>query len=163
MKVLIAIDEIKFVDEIVAQVCAHRWKPGTEFIVLTVVEPFVPGGYAGVLPPSMIAEMSKELWSRGETLVRAVALRLRDHFHSAQVRELLLHGTAASTIIETARESGVDLIVMGSHARHGFERFVLGSVSGKVVSEAPSSVMVLLPRVVPVKSESPQVYESARA
>jgi nucleotide-binding universal stress UspA family protein len=51
---------------------------------------------------------------------------------------------AASGIVQTARDEGADLIVMGSHGRSGIARLMLGSVATKVVAE--SSIPVLVSR-----------------
>jgi nucleotide-binding universal stress UspA family protein len=52
--------------------------------------------------------------------------------------------TASSGIVESAKELGCDLIVMGSHGRTGIARLMLGSVANKVVAE--SSIPVLITR-----------------
>lgn len=52
-------------------------------------------------------------------------------------------GHPAEMIIDTAKEIGADLIVVGSHGRHGAQRFFLGSVSSKVVEHAPCHVLVI--------------------
>jgi nucleotide-binding universal stress UspA family protein len=46
-------------------------------------------------------------------------------------------------ILETAKKMRVGLIVIGSHGRHGVERFLLGSVSTNVVEHADRPVMVV--------------------
>jgi universal stress protein A len=46
-------------------------------------------------------------------------------------------------IVRAARELGVDLIVMVTHGRTGFEHLILGSVSEHVIREAPCPVLVL--------------------
>ena len=51
---------------------------------------------------------------------------------------------AASGIVESAKELGCDLIIMGSHGRTGIVRLMLGSVATKVVAE--SSIPVLVTR-----------------
>ena len=51
---------------------------------------------------------------------------------------------AASGIVDTAKQLGADLIVVGSHGRSGIARLMLGSVATKVVAE--SSVPVLVTR-----------------
>jgi nucleotide-binding universal stress UspA family protein len=50
--------------------------------------------------------------------------------------------TASSGIVQTARDEGVDLIVIGSHGRTGIVRLMLGSVADKVVAESPVPVLV---------------------
>ena len=49
---------------------------------------------------------------------------------------------AASGIVDTAKELGADLIVVGSHGRSGIARLMLGSVATKVVAESPIPVLV---------------------
>ena len=46
-------------------------------------------------------------------------------------------------IVRAARESGTDLIVMGSHGRTGLEHLLIGSVAERVVRKAPCSVLVV--------------------
>ena len=46
-------------------------------------------------------------------------------------------------IIDTAKELGVDLIVMGSHGRHGLEKLLLGSVTTRVLGRSPVPVLVV--------------------
>ena len=46
-------------------------------------------------------------------------------------------------IVRAAKELAVDLIVMFTHGRHGFEHFVQGSVTEHVTREAPCPVLVL--------------------
>lgn len=52
--------------------------------------------------------------------------------------------TAAEGIVQLARDEGADLIVMGSHGRTGLARFMVGSVTTKVL--ATSTVPVLIVR-----------------
>ena len=67
------------------------------------------------------------------------------------VRHVFLQGDPASEIVRFARESGTDLIVMGTHGRTGLERLLMGSVAEKVMRDATCSVLVVkLPRGIPV-------------
>ncbi len=51
----------------------------------------------------------------------------------------LARGSAHETILEYADEEAIDLVVMGTHGRTGLNRFLVGSVTEKVVrlSEVP--------------------------
>ena len=49
---------------------------------------------------------------------------------------------AASGIVESAKELGCDLIVMGSHGRSGIARLMLGSVASRVVAESTIPVLI---------------------
>ncbi len=52
-------------------------------------------------------------------------------------------GDPLRTIIETAREGGFDLIVMGTHGRVGRLRSLIGSVAEAVVRNAPCPVFTV--------------------
>ena len=53
------------------------------------------------------------------------------------------HGDPADVIIEQAKEHDAGLIVVGTHGRGFVQRFVAGSVSTKLVQEAPCDVLVV--------------------
>jgi nucleotide-binding universal stress UspA family protein len=64
-----------------------------------------------------------------------------------EVKHAFLEGDPAAEIVRFARESGSDMIVMGTHGRTGMDRILLGSVAEKVLRDARCSVMVVkLPR-----------------
>jgi nucleotide-binding universal stress UspA family protein len=72
------------------------------------------------------------------------------------VQHIFLEGDPASEIVRYTRDSGIDLIVMGTHGRTGVERLLMGSVAEKVLRDAPCSVLVVkLPRgtSTPVKAD----------
>ncbi|MGB9382836.1 universal stress protein [Candidatus Binatus sp.] len=54
---------------------------------------------------------------------------------------LVLSGDPAEQVLDTARNIGADLIVMGTHGRTGLVHLVLGSVAERVVREAPIPVL----------------------
>jgi nucleotide-binding universal stress UspA family protein len=59
----------------------------------------------------------------------------------------VLEGNAASEIATYAREHGMQLIVLGTHGRSGFERLAMGSVAEKVLRTAECPVLTVPPRV----------------
>ena len=56
---------------------------------------------------------------------------------------LIKSGDAREAINETAKELGIDLIVMATHQRHGISRVLLGSVTESVVRTAPCPVLTV--------------------
>jgi len=50
--------------------------------------------------------------------------------------------SAASGIVQTVKDEGADLVVMGSHGRTGIVRLMLGSVAAKVAAESPVPVLI---------------------
>lgn len=57
-------------------------------------------------------------------------------------------GNTSATILDRARALPADLIVMGTHGRGGFERFMLGSVTEKVLRKASCPVLTVPPPAV---------------
>ncbi len=62
---------------------------------------------------------------------------------SLDVKIILRQGDPAEKILETARKMKVDLIVTGSHGRHGAKKFLLGSISSRVVDYSSCPVLVV--------------------
>jgi nucleotide-binding universal stress UspA family protein len=62
---------------------------------------------------------------------------------SIDVKTLIRQGDPAEKILETAQKMKADLIVTGSHGRHGTKKFLLGSVSSKVVDYSKCPVLVV--------------------
>ena len=58
---------------------------------------------------------------------------------------LLREGDPAEEIVRAAQEEGFDLIVVGHRGLSPVKAFLLGSVSNRVVSHAPCSVLVVRP------------------
>ena len=56
---------------------------------------------------------------------------------------IIKEGSPAKAILEVANEENVDLIVMGSSGKSGFDRFIMGSVADKVVNSAKCAVLVV--------------------
>ena len=52
-------------------------------------------------------------------------------------------GDPVTTIVDQALATSADLIVMGTHGRRGFQRFLLGSVAEQLLREAPCPVMTI--------------------
>lgn len=60
-----------------------------------------------------------------------------------KITHVIREGSPAKCILEVAKEENVDLIVMGSSGKSGFDRFIMGSVADKVVNSAKCAVLVI--------------------
>ena len=70
-----------------------------------------------------------------ETLVTAAGLRCTRQVVEGHVME--------DGILRAAKAANADLIVMGSHGRHGIEKLLLGSVTQRVLSHTTLPVLVV--------------------
>ena len=60
-----------------------------------------------------------------------------------KITHVIKEGSPAKCILEVAKEEDVDLIVMGSSGKSGFDRFIMGSVADKVVNSAKCAVLII--------------------
>lgn len=104
-----------------------------------------------------------------ERLQQTVTARLVAGFagrESASEVQFYVHariGKPAEQILQLAHEVGADMIVIGSHGKTGVERFVLGSVSERVVREAHCAVVVARAKTYStVKLERVMLFEHER-
>jgi nucleotide-binding universal stress UspA family protein len=63
--------------------------------------------------------------------------------HLKSLKTIIKQGDPAEEILETAEKLKADVIITGSHGRHGAQRFLLGSVSSKIVDHADCDVLVV--------------------
>jgi nucleotide-binding universal stress UspA family protein len=64
----------------------------------------------------------------------------------AQIPGVVTHvvaGNPAKEIVQLASELAAEIVVVGSHGRHGVARMLLGSVADRVVRLSPSPVLVV--------------------
>lgn len=85
------------------------------------------------------------------------------------LRTLILRGDPAQLILDTARDGGHDLIVMGSHGHGRLHRALLGSVSLRVLHDSRVPVLFMRRKggdggeAEVVESRSPDQVEEQRA
>jgi nucleotide-binding universal stress UspA family protein len=65
----------------------------------------------------------------------------------------------SDSIVSYAEEVGADLITIATHGRSGFKRFVLGSVTEKILRIAPCAVLVVPPHAHEAAPRSPVNYQ----
>ncbi len=66
-----------------------------------------------------------------------------------------LASAPAPAILEFASQQSIDLIVMGTHGRRGFRRFLAGSVAEEVVRLAPCPVLTVGETTTPLRHDWP--------
>ena len=108
-----------------------------ELNVLHVVEyvPLDPGN-EWMVPPEV--EVEQTLMERAEASMDRLAERLG----LSRERCTVALGSPKHELIRRAEESATDLIVVGSHGRHGLAR-ILGSTANGVVHGAPCDVLAV--------------------
>ncbi len=110
-------------------------------LVVLYAEAFEP-------PPYFTADQEKDLLkslarsrkAAESHLSRYVSDVLREVFG---VESIVVEGSPASAILKTAQDRQVDWIVMGTHGHSGWHRFLLGSVTERVLQESDRPVVAV--------------------
>jgi len=97
-------------------------------------------------PVVEIAATYKKFWERSVTeadmLAKHAEMRIRRLLPEWDVTYSSTYGSPAREILDAAEKFEPDLIVLGSHGQSDFGRFLLGSISQKVLTEAQCPVRV---------------------
>lgn len=119
-----------------------RWYT-SRLTVLHVVPTFDPmqvrSGSIGD-PVSIVQPMPRE-----QVLEQLRAALSATHTATLDVTLAAEAGDSVKTIVDQAVTMPADLLVMGTHGRSGFDRFLLGSVTEKVLRKAPCPILTVPP------------------
>lgn len=109
-----------------------------ELHVVFVVQSF--DDYSGFFVPHMpVAKFEEEMMQAAEQKMEKFLEDQKD------VAAKILIGDVAEEIIRHAEESGMDMIIMGTHGYKGLEKVMFGSVAEKVVRSSPCPVLTINP------------------
>ena len=139
MRVLMAVDDSGFAENLLRAVVAGVRHENTEALVLHVLQPVDT-----VPPPEMAKGYAPELEDEmrpAHALVGRIASELRRAGFVAQTGVRI--GDVANTILDQAAEWDADLIAVGSHGQRSIHDFLLGSVAESVARRAGCSVAIV--------------------
>lgn len=108
--------------------------------LLHVMAPMIPAGNLYISPRTY------DEWAAAttESANKAMGgLLKRARAAAVKAKSIVLMGVPADVIVRTARTRRAALIVMGTHGRSGFSRFLLGSVASRVVATSPCPVLTV--------------------
>ena len=137
MKILAALDFSKAAKTVLEKAVETAKQQGAQLTLLTVAEDFMD---IGDFMDS--ASVSEKFLSAAKKSVQQA---------KAAAKEMGVDATAeaeqgvspADIIVRYATDKGIDLIIMGSRGKSAVDRFLVGSVTTKVVAHAPCSVLVI--------------------
>jgi nucleotide-binding universal stress UspA family protein len=138
-KILVPLDG----SELAKKALDHAEKLAEAFdaeIILFQVVPFMTMyGSPELAMPLIVDDKQKEAAEMYLTNL-AEEMKIRGHKVTAMVK---IGQQVAVEIIEFAKKSGVDLIVMCTHGRSGITLWVLGSVAHKVLTRAETPILLI--------------------
>jgi nucleotide-binding universal stress UspA family protein len=111
------------------------------------------------VPPKHFPYLQEPLVFDEETRERALEelgkLVERSRTTGVEVAVGLADGDTVAAILQDVQQLPADLLVIGTHGRGGFERFMLGSVAEKVLRKASCPVLIVPPAAAGPSPERP--------
>jgi len=115
-----------------------------EVVLLGVAEPITHQVYYMVGIEDRVGDMQKETEKYVESYLSKAADSLKKD--DIAVQTAAVSGRPAEEILDYANKNQVDLIIMSTHGRSGVSRWVLGSVTDRVVRHSGAPVLTISPR-----------------
>lgn len=107
---------------------------------------------ATITPEPDYSTVVSDLLASSKEYLENIANNIR--LSGVRVKTVVKSGDPATCIIEEAQERHIDMIVISTHGRSGLSKWLLGSVTQKVLSAMPCPIVVI-PGVTK-KSEKPK-------
>jgi nucleotide-binding universal stress UspA family protein len=150
MKVLIAYDGSSCADDALDDLQRAGLPNDVEAVVLAVADMwFLPNGEPMPLVPPYLSAGTVEARATAAAMMEAARARaesacerLRAIFPTWQVTAKAVADSPAWAIVLEAESWGADLVVVGSHGHSSLNRWILGSVSQTVLTQATCSVRI---------------------
>ena len=145
-RILVPLDGSSLAEEILETAIALGIPGETSYVLLRVVP--VP---KTVLPPNETFWTAREIAAQNAaresaaTYLDGMARRVREAGHPVEPVVVLGHDVAR-TVMQEARDRGIDLFAISTHARGGLARLRLGSVADKIVRGAACPTLVARPK-----------------
>ncbi|MDL2247044.1 universal stress protein [Methanobrevibacter sp. OttesenSCG-928-K11] len=113
---------------------------GAEILALSVVE---NSYFVGLPSDDTVFHVNEMLKLETEKNLDKVE-KMKEEVHSdVKITLKVEEGSPADIILDTIDKEDIDLVVIGSSGKSGFDRFIMGSVADKVVKAAKCSVLVI--------------------
>ena len=136
-KILVAYDGSKSSDKALKKGVELAMNFNASLTVLSVIPELYLTELSAMDRNKIFEALSKETTDAMEKIRKSLSGK------SMEVKTLIRQGDPAEKILETAQKMKADLLITGSHGKHGTKKFLLGSVSSKVVDYSKCPVMVV--------------------
>ena len=152
LKILLAADDSEFSNVAAKSISSRPWPAGTQIRIVSVEEIPVFENQttafplAAVYPASLLEELLESACNHAKEAVEN-ARKIFMGTNLEVVGGSMPLGDPRNVILDEAKAWQADLIVLGSHGRHGFDRIFMGSVSETMAIHAHCSVEVIRPDV----------------
>jgi nucleotide-binding universal stress UspA family protein len=142
MKIIVGVDDSPFSAAAVEFVRNMNWPAGSRLEVLRAVPEVIvaiPETY--LVMADQLERLRQEQRAAAEKHVQTVRGELASSGLPVETR--VVDGDPRDVLVEAARATKADLVILGSHGRTGLRKLILGSVASHVVTHAPCSVLIV--------------------
>lgn len=146
MKVLIAIDDSTYSENVIESIVQRPWPNNVEFKVLTVLEPITIDEKSEGKWMDVISDVSKRRNESATRLCTKARERLSKIVPESKVHFEIRKGVPRAEIVDCAGEWNADKILVGAHGHGICPRNILGGVSRSVAATAPCTVEIVRAR-----------------
>lgn len=144
-KILVPLDGSKFAESSLDHV-RELAKGGSvsKVILLRVIEPIIADvkDYIGV---ERVREAESKLEAEAKKYLDRIASDLKKDNIYAESR-LVVNGEPAAKILDTIKEEKINLVIMSTHGRTGFDKWLHGSVAQKVMAHTSIPILMVVPK-----------------
>ena len=139
-KILLPTDGSKIAEKAEKNALFIAEASGAEVIALSVVE---TNFSIGLPSDDSVFSINQMLKKAAEKNLEKVEKFKEESNNTVKLTLKVDEGSPADVILDTIEKENIDLVVMGSSGKSGFDRFIMGSVAEKVVKAAETSVLVV--------------------
>ncbi len=144
-KILLPTDGSKFAENAAKHAIWIASRSGAEIIVLNVIE---TSSLVGLPAEDLIVKIKEMLKEEGRRSLERISEMISKSEDESKIEDVKItlkteEGSPAESILKTIENENIDLVVMGTSGKHGLDRFLLGSVTEKVVRSSKCPVLAV--------------------
>lgn len=135
-KILLAVEEFELAQKSLSKTIALAKTLNAKLALVTVVN-------SDIIITQESALIFNELKENLKLSSKNLISELKNKFDLEGVEIFIEEGTIVETILNKSKEWEADLLVVGTHARKGIDKWILGSIGEQVVAKADIPVLVI--------------------
>jgi len=134
-KIMVGYDGTKFSDCALKEAIVLAKESGAELLLVSAPE-------IDVEVQSLAPDANELIEKKASADMKLAAAKVKKAGLACETK-IIVTTSAYETLVETAKKSKADLIVLGTHGRTGLMRLLMGSTTARVIGHAHCNVLVV--------------------
>lgn len=135
-KILVSLDLTPEAQQVIDKACELARQSGASLHLVHVVEPVITD--SNYVLPETYMDLEAALVERAEKFLNDLASTI----DSISIDTRVEVGSVKARVFQLIEDNGIELIVMGTHGRHGFAR-LLGSTASAILHGTPCDIYMV--------------------